>query len=62
MAIAGFITSVKRILTGQFLKPKEHFNVTIDSYIQEISDYALERTGFDMAEVLQRLPDINKPA
>ena len=62
MAVASFITSVRRFLTGQFMTPKKHFNVTVDSYIQEISDYALERTGFDLAEVMQRLPDINKPA
>ena len=62
LKIAGFLTTIHRIFTGQILKPKEHFNVVVDSFVQEISDYALERTGFDMVKVLHRLPDINKPA
>lgn len=62
LRVASFFTTVCRILTGQILKPKEHFNVTVDTVIQQVSDYALERTGFDLAKVLQRLPDINKPA
>lgn len=62
LKIAGFFTDTVRLLTGQILKPKKHFNVTTDDVIKEISEYALERSGFDMEKVLHRLPDINKPA
>lgn len=62
MKIAGFITDIHRFFTGQILNPKEHFNVTVDALIQEISDYALERSGFDLEEVMHRLPNISKPA
>ncbi|MBO5859582.1 MAG: DUF4474 domain-containing protein [Clostridia bacterium] len=62
MKIAGIITTINRILTGQIINPKEHFNVTVDALITEISDYALERTGFDLEEVMHRLPNISKPA
>lgn len=60
--IAGAISTIHRILTGQILRPKEHFNVTIDALIQDISDYALERSGFNLEEIMHRLPDISKPA
>lgn len=59
---AGFFSDMIRLLTGQILKPKKHFNVTTDEVIKEISEYALARSGFDMEKVLHRLPDINKPA
>lgn len=62
LKIAGFVTDVFRLLTGQALKPKEHFNVVTDDFIKELSDYALEKSGFDMEKVLHHLPDINKPA
>ena len=62
LKIAGLITTINRILTGQIIKPKEHFNVTVDALIVEISDYAFERTGFDLEEIMHRLPDISKPA
>ena len=62
MKIAGAISTINRILTGQIIRPKEHFNVTVDALIQEISDYALERSGFDLEEVMHRLPNISKPA
>lgn len=62
LKIAGTITTVNRILTGQIINPKEHFNVTVDALISEISDYALERTGFDLEEIMHRLPNISKPA
>ena len=62
MKIAGFVVDIHRFLTGQILDPKEHFNVTVDALIEEISDYALERSGFDLNEVMHRLPNISKPA
>ena len=60
--VAGVISTLHRIVTGQILNPKEHFNVTVDALITEISDYALERTGFDLEKTMQRLPNISKPA
>ena len=60
--VAGFISTLHRIVTGQILNPKEHFNVTVDALISELSDYALERTGFDLEKVMHRLPNISKPA
>lgn len=62
LKIAGAVTTVHRLLTGQIIKPKEHFNVTVDALITEISDYALERTGFNLEEIMHRLPNISKPA
>ncbi len=62
LKVAGFISTIHRILTGQILNPKEHFNVTVDSLVEEISDYALERSGFNLNEILHRLPNISKPA
>ncbi len=62
LKIAGIITTIHRLLTGQILNPKEHFNVTVDALISEISDYALERTGFNLEEIMHRLPNISKPA
>ena len=51
-----------RILTGSALYPEEHFNVTVDAFIQSLSDQVLAESGLDAAAILTNAPNINVPA
>ncbi len=51
-----------RLLTGSAWYPEEHFNVTVDVFIQTLSDQVLAESGLDVAAIFTNLPDINVPA
>lgn len=51
-----------RFFTGRAFVPQEHFNVTVDAFIQSLSDHILENSGFDVAALATNLPDINNIA
>ncbi len=39
----------------------DSFSVTVDSMINEVTDYVYENSGFDLGAVFANLPDINAP-
>lgn len=51
-----------RLITGRAWFPEEHFNVTVDVFIQSLSDQVLEESGLDVAAILTNVPDINAVA
>lgn len=61
----GFIKILNfpfRLLTGSPLYPEEHFDVTVDAFIQSVSDEVLAESGLDVASIFTNAPDINLPA
>lgn len=60
--ITQSLNFVFRLLTGRAFIPQEHFNVTVDAFIQTLSDHILENSGFDVAALATNLPDINNVA
>lgn len=60
--IIRFINFPFKIITGSPLIPEEHMNVTVDAFIQGLSDDVLEECGLDAAAILTNFPYINSPA
>lgn len=56
MKIINFIS---RLMTGRVFCPEEHFNVTVDAYIAEVSERVYNESGLHVSEILTNLPDIN---
>ncbi len=51
-----------RLLTGSAFMPEEHFNVTLDAFIESLSEEVLAESGLDAAAIFKNFPDINGPA
>ena len=60
--IIKFINFPFKVVTGSPLISEEHMNVTLDAYIQDLSDDVLDQCGLDAAAILTNFPDINGPA
>ncbi len=58
----NFINWPFKLFTGTELFPEAHFNVTVDAFIQSLSDQVLEESGLDAAAILTNVPNINVPA
>ena len=48
-----------KLITGKGIIPEEHFNVTIDAFIESLSEEVLSESGLDAAKILTNFPDIN---
>ena len=51
-----------KVITGSPLIPEEHMNVTVDLFIQSLSDEVLAECGLDAAAIFTKFPNINGPA
>lgn len=51
-----------RLFTGSAFMPEEHFNVTMDAFIESLSEEVLAESGLDVAAIFSNIPDINGPA
>lgn len=58
----NFINLPFKFFTGSELFPEAHFNVTVDAFIQSLSDQVLAESGLDAAAILTNVPNINVPA
>ncbi len=61
--ITGVMKTFNKIiylLTGQ-KHSDDSFNVTVDSVVDEVTQYVYENSGFDLEQIFTNLPDINAP-
>lgn len=59
MNTVNFIT---RFFTGRAFYPEEHFDVTVDAFVQDLSNRINEESGVDLVKLATNLPDFCKPA
>ncbi len=58
--IFNFMKSVFRFLTGKWIIPEQKFNVTVDVFLTEVSEYIKSNSGLDFVQILNNLPETNQ--
>lgn len=58
--IFNVFKTVFKLFTGTWLFPEDKFNVTVDVFLTEVSEYIAENSGLDFVEILNNLPETNQ--
>lgn len=60
--IFNIMKSVFRLLTGKWIIPEQKFNVNVDVFLTEVSEYIKSNSGLDFVQILNSLPESNQLA
>ncbi len=60
--VLNAVKTVFRFVTGTWVIPEQKFNVTVDVFLSEVSEYIKSNSGLDFVQILNNLPETNQLA
>ena len=60
--VLNAVKTVFRFVTGTWIIPEQKFNVTVDVFLTEVSEYIKSNSGLDFVQILNNLPETNQLA
>ena len=60
--VLNAVKTVFRFTTGTWIIPEQKFNVSVDVFLTEVSEYIKSNSGLDFVQILNNLPETNQLA